>query len=240
MRVLLAEDDAKTSRGICLTLKKASIVVDCTNLGQEALEMIPHYDYDAVLISLQLPDMDGTDVVRQLRSAGHKMPVLILAGPTPAQMKVKIFNVGADDFQAKPVDHDEFLARLQAMVRRSKGISDPIFCMGDLQVNFNSREVTVNGSNVHLTVKEFAVFELLVLRRGHVLTKDIFLDHLYGGIDEPMSKIIDIFIHKVRKKLQFSAMRDLITTVWGRGYMLRSENLVAIVPSATVDHVLVM
>jgi two-component system cell cycle response regulator CtrA len=137
---------------------------------------------------------------------------------------VKVFGMGADDFITKPFDQQELVARIQAIVRRAKGFSQPTLTVGALQLNIGSREVAVGGNAVHLTGKEYAILELLALRKGVVLTKEVFLNHLYGGIDEPEVKIIDVFICKLRKKLATAGGSDLIGTVWGRGYVLREQN----------------
>ncbi len=129
--------------------------------------------------------------------------------------------MGADDFISKPFDKAELVARMQAVVRRSKGYSQPTLRVGSLQLNLDSREVLVDGKPVHLTGKEYSILELLVLRKGMVLTKEAFLNHLYGGMDEPEMKIIDVFICKLRKKLALAGAGQLIGTVWGRGYMMR-------------------
>jgi two-component system cell cycle response regulator CtrA len=221
MRVLLVEDDLVAARGISLMLTSGGAVVDLVDTGEEALELVRHYDYDIVVLDLLLPDMEGYEVVRRMRAARMETPVLILSGLSRPQAKVKGFGVGADDFITKPFDKAELLARMQAVVRRSKGFSQPVLRVGPLQLNLNSREVSVAGQPVHLTGKEFAILELLVLRKGTTLTKEMFLNHLYGGMDEPELKIIDVFICKLRKKLAQAGATNLIGTVWGRGYMMR-------------------
>jgi two-component system cell cycle response regulator CtrA len=218
MRVLLVEDDATAARGITLMLKSSGLVVDTTDTGEEALELVKHYDYDIVVLDLMLPDMEGYEVVRRMRSAHMETPVLILSGLSRPEAKVKGFGMGADDFICKPFDKSELVARMQAVVRRSKGYSQPTLRVGNLQLNLDSREVLVGGTSVHLTGKEYSILELLVLRKGMVLTKEAFLNHLYGGMDEPEMKIIDVFICKLRKKLAQAGAGNLIGTVWGRGY----------------------
>jgi two-component system cell cycle response regulator CtrA len=156
-----------------------------------------------------------------MRAGRNDVPVLILSGLSRPQAKVKGLGVGADDFITKPFDKGELIARMQAIVRRSKGFSQPSLRVGPLRLNLDSREVLVGDGQVHLTGKEYAILELLVLRKGMVLTKEAFLNHLYGGMDEPEMKIIDVFICKLRKKLQAAGADNLIGTVWGRGYMLR-------------------
>ncbi|WP_135465881.1 response regulator transcription factor CtrA [Crenalkalicoccus roseus] len=221
MRVLLVEDDLATSRGLVAMLKAASMIVDAVDSGEEALDLARHYDYDIVLLDLGLPDMEGYEVVRRLRAARVETPVLILSGLSRPGAKVKGFSMGADDFITKPFDPPELVARIQAVVRRAKGFAQPTLSVGDLTLNLASREVTVGGVPVHLTGKEYAVLELLTLRKGTVLTKEAFLNHLYGGMDEPEIKIIDVFICKLRKKLAQAGADNLIGTVWGRGYVLR-------------------
>jgi len=235
MRVLLVEDDLTAARGVTLMLKSGGAVVDQADTGEEALELARHYDYDIVILDLMLPDMEGYEVVRRMRAARVETPVLIVSGLSRPQAKVKGLAMGADDFLTKPYDKAELLARIQAVVRRSKGFSQPSLRVGDLQLNLDSHEVTVNGTEVHLTGKEYAILELLTLRKGMILTKEAFLNHLYGGMDEPEMKIIDVFICKLRKKLAQAGAGNLIGTVWGRGYMMREpeqRQVFAPLPSA--------
>jgi two-component system cell cycle response regulator CtrA len=234
MRVLLIEDDLTTARGLSLMLKSGGAVVDQADTGEEALELARHYDYDVVILDLMLPDMEGYEVVRRMRAARIETPVLIVSGLSRPQAKVKGLGMGADDFITKPFDKAELLARMQAVVRRSKGFSQPTLRVGSLVLNLDSRDVTVEGQPVHVTGKEYAILELLVLRKGMVLTKEAFLNHLYGGMDEPEMKIIDVFVCKLRKKLAQAGGENLIGTVWGRGYMIREPNDRAVMPAAHV------
>ena len=222
MRILLIEDDLVAARGgVSLMLKSSGAVVDHADTGEEGLELARHYDYDIVVLDLMLPDIEGFEVVRRMRVSRDDTPVLILSGLSRPQLKVKGLGLGADDFITKPFDKAELLARLQAIVRRSKGFSQPSLRVGPLLLNLDSHEVAVDGQPVHLTGKEYAILELLVLRKGMVLTKEAFLNHLYGGMDEPEMKIIDVFICKLRKKLKAAAKDHHIESVWGRGYVLR-------------------
>jgi two-component system, cell cycle response regulator CtrA len=225
MRVLLVEDDLTAARGVTLMLKAAGAVIDHSETGEEALELSRHYEYDIVLLDLVLPDMEGFEVVRRMRIARNDTPVLILSGVTRPQAKVKGLGLGADDFITKPFDKAELLARMQAVIRRSKGFSQPTLRIGHVELNLDSREVMVDGREVHLTGKEYSILELLVLRKGMVLTKEAFLNHLYGGMDEPEVKIIDVFICKLRKKLAQAGADNLIGTVWGRGYTVRDQTV---------------
>jgi two-component system, cell cycle response regulator CtrA len=170
MRVLLVEDDITAARGVALMLKSSGAVVNHVNTGEEALELARHYDYDIVILDLMLPDIEGFEVVHRLRIGRNDTPVLILSGLTRPAAKVKGLGLGADDFITKPFDRAELLARIQAIVRRGKGFSQSTLYIGPLRLNMDSREVTVEGRMVPLTGKEYSILELLVLRKGMVLT----------------------------------------------------------------------
>ena len=222
MRALLVEDDEATARSIELILKSENVVVDTTNLGEDGLEIGRLYDYDIILLDLMLPDMDGYEVLRRLREAKVETPILILSGLAELDHKIKGLGFGADDYLTKPFDRRELVARIQAIVRRSKGHASSVVTTGRLSVDMAGRTAAVDGTPVHLTGKEFGVLELLALRKGTTLTKEMFLNHLYGGIDEPELKIIDVFVCKLRKKLSTATGgENFIATVWGRGYVLR-------------------
>ena len=227
MRVLLVEDDLTSALGLSMMLKAAGAVVEHAETGEEAIELTRHYEYDIVLLDLILPDIEGYEVVRRMRLARNETPVLIVSGLTRPQAKVKGFSLGADDFISKPFDRSELLARMQAVTRRGKGFGQPTIRIGSIELNLDSREVTVDGREVCLTGKEYSILELLVLRKGMVLTKEAFLNHLYGGMDEPEMKIIDVFICKLRKKLAQARADNLIETIWGRGYMIREPEMEA-------------
>jgi two-component system cell cycle response regulator CtrA len=222
MRALLIEDDATTSAKIAVMLENEGIVCDVADLGEDGLQQAKLHDYDIIILDLLLPDMDGYVVLRRLRAARVRTPVLILSGLDTLNDKVKGLGFGADDFLTKPFDHRELVARIQSIVRRSKGHPDSTICTGKLMVNLDRRIVTIDDQPLHLTGKEYAIFELLSLRKGTALTKEMILNHLYGGMDEPELKIIDVFICKLRKKLvQATNGENYIETVWGRGYALR-------------------
>jgi two-component system cell cycle response regulator CtrA len=222
MRVLLVEDDANTAQSIELILKSEGYIVDTTDLGEDGLEIGKLYDYDIIILDLMLPDIDGYEVLRRLRSSRVNTPILILSGLSELDNKIKGLGFGADDYLTKPFDRRELLARIQAIVRRSKGHSESVIKTGKLTVNLDTRTVEVETNPLHLTGKEYGILELLSLRKGTTLTKEMFLNHLYGGMDEPELKIIDVFICKLRKKLDAaSGGQNYIETVWGRGYVLR-------------------
>ncbi|MBL6951742.1 MAG: response regulator transcription factor [Alphaproteobacteria bacterium] len=222
MRVLLIEDDTAMAKSIDLMLQGDGFNVYGTDLGEEGLDLGKIYDYDIIVLDLNLPDMHGYDVLKKLRVAKVETPILILSGLAEPDDKVRGLGFGADDYMTKPFDKRELVARIHAIVRRSKGHSQSIIKTGKLSVNLDSRAVEVEGQRLHLTGKEYAMLELLSLRKGTTLTKEMFLNHLYGGMDEPELKIIDVFICKLRKKLaNATGGEHYIETVWGRGYVLR-------------------
>ena len=222
MRILLIEDDPATSKSIELMLGHANFNVYTTDLGEEGIDLAKLYDYDLILLDLVLPDINGHDVLRQLRVARIDTPILILSGETDTENKMRGFGYGADDYLTKPFHREELIARIHAIIRRSKGHSQSIIKTGDIEVNLDGKTVEVRGNAVHLTGKEYQMLELLSLRKGTTLTKEMFLNHLYGGMDEPELKIIDEFICKLRKKLSEATGRENhIETVWARGYVLR-------------------
>ena len=222
MRVLLVEDDSSTSKSIELMLKSEGYVVDATDLGEDGLDLGKVYDYDIIILDLMLPDMDGYDVLKNLRAAKIETPILILSGLAELDNKIKGLGFGADDYLTKPFDKRELVARIQAIVRRSQGHAQSKIITGPVTVNLDSRTVEVGGKTLHLTGKEYGIMELLSLRKGTTLTKEMFLNHLYGGMDEPEVKIIDVFICKLRKKIEVATGGEsFIETVWGRGYVLR-------------------
>ena len=222
MRVLLIEDDSATAQGIELMLSQAGFNLYTTDLGEEGLDLGRLYDYDIILLDLNLPDMSGFDVLKKLRQAKVETPILILSGLSDMESKVQGLGFGADDFMTKPFHKEELIARINAIVRRSQGHAQSVIKTGKLTVNLDAKTVEVDGQRVHLTGKEYAMLELLSLRKGSTLTKEMFLNHLYGGMDEPELKIIDVFICKLRKKLAAATGDDhYIETVWGRGYVLR-------------------
>jgi two-component system, cell cycle response regulator CtrA len=222
MRVLLIEDDGATAQSIELMLKSDGFNVYTTDLGEEGVDLGKVYDYDIILLDLNLPDMTGFDVLKSLRVSKVNTPILILTGQGDIETKVRGLGFGADDYMTKPFHKDELVARIHAIVRRSKGHSQSVITTGKLIVNLDAKTVEVAGLRVHLTGKEYQMLELLSLRKGTTLTKEMFLNHLYGGMDEPELKIIDVFICKLRKKLAAATIGEhYIETVWGRGYVLR-------------------
>ncbi len=222
MRILLIEDDPVSAKTVETALATERMVVELATTGEEGVELAKLYDFDLIVLDLRLPDMDGCEVVRRLRGARVRTPILILSGRTDPVDKVRGLTTGADDYITKPFHREELLARIHAIVRRAQGHAHSVIRTGKLVVDLDARTVYVDGKRLHVTAKEYAILEFLSLRKGTTLTKEMFLDHLYGGIDEPELKIIDVFICKLRKKIAaMTGGEHYIETVWGRGYMLR-------------------
>jgi two-component system cell cycle response regulator CtrA len=230
MRVLIATGDVIAAASIGKALAKANLIWDATDLSRDALQMAEAYDYEIILLDLTCPDVEGYEVLRRLRAQPVRTPILILSDRADPDYKIKGLGFGADDFLPKPFDAGELAARIRAIVRRSKGHSERVIRTGKFVVNLDTRVATVDDRPVHLTGKEYGILELLSLRKGTTLTKEMFLNHLYGGTDEPELKIIDVFVCKLRKKLaQATGGHHYIQTVWGRGHVLRDP---APVPAA--------
>ncbi len=222
MRALVVEDDPVSARLIEQALKAENMVSEPAGCGEDGIELAKLYDFDIIVLDLRLPDIDGYEVVRRLRAGKVQTPILILSGRSDPTDKVRGLMGGADDYLTKPFNKAELIARIQAIVRRSKGHAELVIRTGKLLLNMDARSVEADGRRLHVTGKEYSILELLSLRKGTTLTKEMFLDHLYGGMDEPEVKIIDVFICKLRKKLaEATGGEHYIETVWGRGYVLK-------------------
>ncbi len=222
MRILLIEDDKAMNLNVTTLLKHAGMVVESALLAKDGLELLKVYEYDLIILDLMLPDMTGADVLKQIRSYGIATPILVLSAMLLPNKKVECLSAGADDYLTKPFNAEELVARVNAIVRRSKGHAEPVVRVGKMAINLDTKIVTVDGNVLPLTGKEYALIELLALKKGSTVSKEQFLNHLYGGMDEPEVKIIDVFFCKIRSKIkELSGGEDYITTVWGRGYILQ-------------------
>lgn len=226
MRILLVEDDSATVKLVELILNSEGYNCDTITLGKESVELAKIYKYDLIILDIILPDLHGLEVLKRIRDADIKTPVMILSGLNDASTKVSGLGYGADDYLTKPFNRSELIARTQSIIRRSKGYSSPIINLHkDVVINTEKRIVEVKGEIMELTAKEYTIIEFLAMSRGKVLSKEMFLNALYGGIDEPEIKIVDVFVCKLRSKFRKALGEegnDLIITVWGRGYMIRS------------------
>ena len=225
MRVLLIEDEPALAPTIELMLRSEKLDVIIAGLGESGLALAQADAHDIILLDLNLPDMSGYDVLRALRRSEVRTPVLILSGLAGIDSKVKGLGYSADDYLTKPFHKDELVARIHAIVRRSAEQAEAVVRCGDLVVRLGAKRAEVGGKPVNLTGREYAMLEMLALRAGSTLTKEMFLNGMYGGMDEPELKIIDVFICKLRKKLaEASGGKNYIETIWGRGYLLRAPH----------------
>jgi two-component system cell cycle response regulator CtrA len=207
-------------------LKPLGFHVTAADLGARGIDLGKLPDYDIILLDLNLPDMSGYEVLRLLRLGRVSTPILILSGLGATEDKVKGLMRGADDYLTKPFHKDELIARLETVARRSTSRPEAVVSCGDLTIRPVAQQAEVNGRPVGLTGKEYKILELLAQRQGSTLTKEMILNHLYGGMDEPDIKIIDVFICKLRRKLAGAlGGKNYIGTVWGRGYMLREPQV---------------
>jgi two-component system cell cycle response regulator CtrA len=221
MRALLI-DKAPASGNVASMLRDAGIQVDEAGSDEDPAGLARHFEFDVIFLHLRSPTASFA-ALRLLRAAAIQTPVLVLSGPAPLETKLSAFSAGADDFIVKPFEKAELRVRAQAAVRRTRGFSSAVLRVGPLSLNLDTREATVSGRPVRLTRKQYAVLELLTRRKGISVTKQTLMDHLYGGLDEPEPKIIDVFISKLRKALRDAGAPDLISTVHGRGYMFRDH-----------------
>jgi len=229
MHILLIEDDPLVAQSIRLMLEAEKFQVWTSSSGEEGVDLGKLNSHDLILLDLKLPDMSGYDVLQKLRLAEVRTPILILSGLGGIESKVKGLGFGADDYLTKPFDKNELVARIHAVLRRSVVDVGPVFRCGDLVLKGLLKRAELAGQPVPLTTREYQLLELLAVRQGSTLTKEMILNQMYGGMDEPELKIIDVYICKLRKKLgEVSRGKDYIETVWGRGYMLRDPSPMAI------------
>ncbi len=224
MRILLIEDDISTAKSIELALAAEGIVCDIASKGEEGLDFAKMYEYDIIILDMMLPDVSGFEVLRDLRKNAIKTPVMILSGLTGSDSKVKGLGIGADDYVTKPFNRGELIARLQAVVRRSKGSASSKLRVGKITLDMETRTADIEGAPINLTSKEYGILELLMLRKGSPIKKETFIAHLYGGIDEPEIKIVDVFVCKLRKKIEDVCGQNYIETLWGRGYAIKDPS----------------
>lgn len=219
MRVLLVDKNLRYTTAIIADLKAESIRVDIAESGDDTLYLMRDFEFDLVLLNLLLPDMDGSSLIGRIRTAKHDTPIIALSAVPQARLRA--LAAGADDVVTLDISPTELSARIRAIVRRNRGFSRSQLQIGNLTLDMDNQDVVANGIRVHFTVKEFAILQLLVLRRNMILTKETILSQVYGGMDEPEIKIIDVFICKIRGKLSKAGLPIVISTVWGRGYSVK-------------------
>ncbi len=226
MHILVIEDDKITNQNICLLLKKEKMIPESAYTGHEGIELIKLYDYDLIILDLMLPDRPGLEILKQIRLLDVKTPVLILSGLHQTEKKVDCLNNGADDYLTKPYERTELLARVKSIIRRCSGLAESIIKIGKMAIDINKKNVSIDNKTIPLTPKEYALIELLALKKGATVSKETCLNQLYGIMDEPPdSKIIDVFLCKMRRKIKnLTNGEDYIQNVWGHGYILKSPD----------------
>ena len=233
MHILIVEDDPVVADALGMTLEEAGHHQSIAHNIETALAELKHKTIDAALLDINLPDGDGTRLARLIRKNHMPVPILVVSGNASTDDKIAALGAGADGYLTKPFDRFELLANLDAIVRRTHGNSSASVSVGNLEVDLHRHLALVNGESLPLTDKEFRIVEFLALRKGSVLSKTAFLSHLYGGMDEPEPKIIDVFICKLRRKLEVAGARGVsVDTVWGQGYTLRATEAVGQIPAA--------
>ncbi len=222
LRVLIIEDEPRLAANVARSLREsAGYAVDIANDGQEGLFLAESNEYDVVLLDLMLPLLDGTQLLRRIRKAGQRTPVLVVTARDEKESVVALLNAGADDYLTKPFDLGELLARTKALIRRGKGQPSPILKVGDLQLNTVNRTVQRAGRSITLTAMEYRVLEYLLHRPKAVVSKTELLEHLYDYNWEKFSNVIEVYISGLRRKLDNGASKPLIHTVRGQGYVLQ-------------------
>jgi DNA-binding response OmpR family regulator len=221
VRLLVVEDDPRMVALLTRVLEEDGYAVDSTGDGAEALWLATEHDYDAIVLDGMLPGLDGVDVVRRLREAGRWTPVLLLTARTGFYDRITGLDAGADDYLAKPFNYGELAARLRALLRRGAAVRPPVLQNGDLTLDPASRRVTRAGDRIELTTKEFSLLELLLRRRGDVLTRTFIYEHVWDYAFDPVSNVVDQYIASLRRKLDRPYGRDDVQTVRGAGYRLR-------------------
>ena len=201
-------------------LRRRGLNREHAGTGAEAMEFVRLYRFDAMLLDLELRDMAALDLIRRVRGSGCQTPILAITDRADAAQRIKALDLGADDVLDAFCAIDEVLARLRAVIRRSAGHAKSVLTAGPLQLCLDSREVTVSGRALHLTPKEYALLELLMLKRGVSLSKGACLNHLYGAEEEPEPKTVDVIVCRLRKKLSAAGLPTLVQNVWGCGYKL--------------------
>jgi DNA-binding response OmpR family regulator len=221
MRVLLIEDQSLIGKAIKKGLSEESFAVDWVATLLDATHLACEFEYDTIVLDLMLPDGSGLDFLKQFRKQNHETPVLILTAKDTLQDKIAGFNLGSDDYLTKPFAFEELLSRVRALSRRRHRFHGNILEIGDLTLDTIARTATCKGAPLHLTTKELSVLELFLLRRSQVLSRSKIAEHIYAEDAEQESNVIDVFINKLRRKLESAGMGSLIETVRGEGYVIR-------------------
>ncbi|MBU2977474.1 response regulator transcription factor [Alteromonas sp. C1M14] len=223
MRMLIAEDDSRLLTQLDTFLQQHGFSVDLADNGENALFQLQEYAYDLAIVDIGLPVMDGFDVIRKARQANVKTPILILTARDRWQEKVEGLDAGADDYLTKPFHNEELLARVKALIRRASGQANPTIQLGPIRLDTVAEEITVDGQRLDLTAYEYKVMEYLMLNPQKVVSKTELTEHIYDQDFDLDSNVIEVFVGRLRKKLDPNGILKPIETLRGRGYRLNRE-----------------
>lgn len=223
MKILIIEDEKRLARLLKLGLEENGFTVDLAHDGSEGRFQAENYPYDAVVLDLMLPEVDGLTILSSLRERSDDVPIIIITARGEVEDRIKGLNLGADDYLAKPFDLNELIARLRALIRRSRGKSSPLLTTGDLCINTNTRTVSRAGTDIPLSAREYDILAYLALNAGRVISRTELIEHVYETDYEWDSNVIDVYISYLRTKIDKEFPTPLIQTVRGAGYLLKSE-----------------
>jgi len=223
MRILIVEDEEKVSRFIARGLAAEGFAVDAAPDGPRGLELATTYDYDLIVLDLMLPGLSGTEVLRQIRSANHRVPILMLTARDAVADKVEHLEAGADDYLTKPFAFAEFMARIKALLRRGSVDRPSVLRLGDLELDRLSQQVRRASRRVELTAKEYALLEYLMANAGRVLSRTMIIEHVWDQSFDGATNIVDVYVRHLRNKVDDGHETKLIRTVRGVGYKISDE-----------------
>jgi len=223
MKILIIEDDQTLSKNLKLFLQKEGFVVDVAFDKENGLAEIEINEYDCVVLDVNLPDGNGFGVLKELRGKKNNTPVIIATARGQVEDKIKGLNLGADDYIPKPIDSNELIARIRAVIRRAKNSALPIITIGDLIVKPAEHFASIGDHTLDLTAKEFSVLEYLALHSGQAVTRTMLMEHIWGSDFETLSNVVDVYIRTLRRKIEEHSKSKLIKTIRGKGYSLGND-----------------
>lgn len=223
MRILLVEDEPSAATMLAKGLREEAYAVDVASDGERALAQVFVNDYDLIILDVVLPGKNGYEVCRELRAAGSAVPVLMLTARDAVEDRVEGLDSGADDYLPKPFDFDELLARVRALLRRKPALYPEVISLADLSIDTRSRQAARRGRDIDLTAKEYALLEYLARRADEVVDRSAIAEHVWDESYDPFSKVIEVFIQRLRRKVDEGHELKLIRTRRGEGYMLTAK-----------------
>ncbi|MEW6054393.1 MAG: response regulator transcription factor [Nitrospirota bacterium] len=221
MKILIVEDEKNLVKILKKGLEEHSFIIDCSFDGEEGLYMAETFTYDAIILDIMLPKVDGLTVLDNLRKSKVDVPVLLLTARGSVEDRVRGLNIGADDYIVKPFDFSELLARLKAIIRRTKGKASPLIIIDDLTIDTNARTVRRTDEEIKLSAKEYSILEYLAINKGRIISRTELIEHVYAEDFDLDSNVIDVYINFLRNKIDRNYSKKLIHTVRGAGYILK-------------------